>query len=230
MNFGHFEGRVTATWHDDGRDMTLTAPFAYIDRAGVRWDAPVGSVVNGASIPRAFWSLIGGPFSGEFRNASVVHDVACVDRTRPWKQVHQMFYEACRCGGVGAVKAKTMYYAVFHYGPRWRVEERTTIVAGTAPCSRTTCSTASAVSTLAGYAMPWAMIVDSSATTGWPADNAADTSGERITFIVRLISCSGGLCPPETYSDSGSDDHRSPLHFGQNFPRRTHSTRNVIRL
>jgi len=23
-----------------------------------------------------------------------------------------------------------MYYAVFHYGPRWRIEERTTIVAG----------------------------------------------------------------------------------------------------
>lgn len=41
-----------------------------------------------------------------------------------------MFYEACRCGGVGAVPAKTMYYAVFHFGPRWQVEERTTLVAG----------------------------------------------------------------------------------------------------
>jgi hypothetical protein len=47
-----------------------------------------------------------------------------------------MFYEACRCGGVGAVKAKTMYYAVFHFGPRWRVETRTTIVAGTAQTER----------------------------------------------------------------------------------------------
>ena len=41
-----------------------------------------------------------------------------------------MFYEACRCGGVGAVQAKTMYYAVFHFGPRWHAEERMTIVGG----------------------------------------------------------------------------------------------------
>ena len=122
--WGHFDGRVVARWHDDGRDMTLVEPFAYFDPARVRWLAPAGSVVNGASIPRPFWSLIGGPFEGRFRNASVVHDVACVDRTRPWRQVHRMFYEACRCGRVGAVKAKTMYYAVYHFGPRWRTVGR----------------------------------------------------------------------------------------------------------
>jgi hypothetical protein len=129
--WGRFEGQVVARWEDDGRTMTLMEPFAYVDPRETRWPAPVGSVVNGASIPRAFWSLIGGPFSGEFRDASVVHDVACETRDRPWRAVHRMFYEACRCGGVGAVTAKTMYYAVFHYGPRWHVEERTTIVAGT---------------------------------------------------------------------------------------------------
>ncbi|MFM8703989.1 MAG: DUF1353 domain-containing protein [Planctomycetia bacterium] len=71
--WGSFEGRVVAEWHDDGREMTLVAPFAYLDPAAVRWAAPAGSVVNGASIPRAFWSVIGGPFEGRFRNASVVH-------------------------------------------------------------------------------------------------------------------------------------------------------------
>src|SRR5712692_9140850 len=30
-----------------------------------------------ASIPRAFWSVIGGPLEGQYRNASVFHDVAC---------------------------------------------------------------------------------------------------------------------------------------------------------
>ena len=122
--WGHFDGRVVAAWHDDGRDMTLVEPFAYVDAAAVRWDAPAGAVVNGASIPRPFWSVIGGPFEGRFRNASVVHDVACVERSRPWRQVHRMFYEACRCGRVGAVKAKTMYYAVYHFGPRWRLAGR----------------------------------------------------------------------------------------------------------
>jgi len=135
-DWGRFEGQVVARWEDDGRSMTLVEPFAYVDPRASRWPAPAGAVVNGASIPRAFWSLIGGPFSGEFRDASVVHDVACETRDRPWRAVHAMFYEACRCGGVGAIKAKTMYYAVFHFGPRWRVETRTTIVAGTAQTER----------------------------------------------------------------------------------------------
>lgn len=128
--WGRFVGDVVARWHDDGRSMTLVDPFAYVDPRDLRWDAPAGAVVNGASIPRAFWSLIGGPFEGRFRDASVVHDVACEERRRAWQEVHRMFYEACRCGGVAAATAKTMYYAVHHFGPRWRIEERRTIVAG----------------------------------------------------------------------------------------------------
>jgi hypothetical protein len=130
-SWGRFVGDVVAKWEADGRDMTLVEPFAYVDPRDARWDAPAGAVVNGASIPRAFWSLIGGPFEGRFRNASVVHDVACVVRDRPWQEVHRMFHDACRCGGVGAAKAATMYYAVYQFGPRWTVEERRTIVGGT---------------------------------------------------------------------------------------------------
>jgi len=55
----------------------------------------------------------------EYRNASVVHDVACVQRNKPWQDVHRMFYEACRDGGVGEQKAKLMYAAVYHFGPKW---------------------------------------------------------------------------------------------------------------
>jgi hypothetical protein len=131
LSWGRFVGDVVAKWEADGRDMTLVEPFAYVDPRDARWDAPAGAVVNGASIPRAFWSLIGGPFEGRFRNASVVHDVACVVRDRPWQEVHRMFHDACRCGGVGAAKAATMYYAVYQFGPRWTVEERRTIVGGT---------------------------------------------------------------------------------------------------
>ena len=120
--WGAFDGQVLAAWQDDGRTMTLLEPFAYVDPAGVRWEAAEGSDVNGASIPRAFWSVIGGPFAGRFRNASVVHDVACVEQTADWRDVHWMFYEACRCGGVAATKAKLMYYAVAHFGPRWEIE------------------------------------------------------------------------------------------------------------
>jgi len=128
--WGRFEGEVVARWHAEGREMTLVEPFAYLDPRDGRWPAPAGAVVDGASIPRAFWSFIGGPFSGAYRAGSVVHDVACQTRDRGWRETHRMFYEACRCGGVGRVQAVAMYYAVHHFGPRWRTEVRTVVVAG----------------------------------------------------------------------------------------------------
>jgi len=119
--FGRFEDNISATWlDDDGRKMMLDKEFAYVDPRGKRWVAPQGSVVDGASIPELFWSITGGPFTGKYRKASVVHDVACVEKTEPWEDVHKMFYEACLCGGVEQTKAKLMYWAVYNYGPQWR--------------------------------------------------------------------------------------------------------------
>lgn len=121
-DFGHFEGRVAATFDGDGRTMTLLEDFHYVDAQRRQWTAPRGSTIDGASIPRAFWSVIGGPFEGTYRNASVVHDVYCDSKDRPWRDVHRMFYEACRCGGASVAKSKVMYYAVYHFGPRWGAE------------------------------------------------------------------------------------------------------------
>ncbi|MDY0167138.1 MAG: DUF1353 domain-containing protein [Thermoguttaceae bacterium] len=126
-DFGRFEGEVVAAWNDDGRHMTLREDFAYVDRQNRRWKAPTGTVVDGASIPAAFWTFIGGPFEGRYRNASVVHDVECVDMKASWQDVHTMFYEACRCGGVDETKAKMLYYAVYHFGPRWETVTETRV-------------------------------------------------------------------------------------------------------
>ena len=117
--FGCFEGKVVAVWDDPGRTMTLQEDFAYIDARKKRWVAPKGSITDGASIPRPFWSLIGGPFEGRYRSAAVVHDVACRQKSDRWDEVHRMFYEACRCGGVEERLAKLLYWAVYHYGPQW---------------------------------------------------------------------------------------------------------------
>ena len=117
--FGHFVGTVQVEWLDDGRKMQLLADYAYIDQNGKTWSAPKGSEVDGASTPRVFWSFIGGPYEGKYRNASVVHDVACDKKLEDWRAVHRMFYNACRCGGVEQLQAKIMYGAVYHFGPRW---------------------------------------------------------------------------------------------------------------
>ncbi|MEQ1949487.1 MAG: DUF1353 domain-containing protein [Bryobacteraceae bacterium] len=122
--FGHYDGKVTATWVE-GRNMVLTEDFTYVDGSGTRWDAPRGSTIDGASIPRAFWTVIGGPFEGSYRYASVIHDVYCVrgeqhlPGARPWQKVHRMFYDAMRCSGVPDSKALVMYGAVYKFGPTW---------------------------------------------------------------------------------------------------------------
>lgn len=111
----------------------LLANVSYTDSKGALWLAPKGSVVDGASIPQGFWSLIGGPWEGPYRFASVIHDVACVERQRPWEDTAEMFYEAMRCGGVGELKAKTMYYAVYKFGPHWPTPGRFKLFGPTSP-------------------------------------------------------------------------------------------------
>src|SRR5260370_8624511 len=100
--------------------MTLVSQLRYSDPQGVVWIAPAGSVVAGGSIPRSLWSLMGGPFEGKYRNASVLHDVAYDQHNRRWQVCDRMFYDAMRCSGVSAVEAGTMYYALRKFGRHWK--------------------------------------------------------------------------------------------------------------
>lgn len=116
---GRYIGDVVAKWLDDGRVMELQNDFRYVDPSDREWLAPKGSKIDGASIPPAAWSIIGGPFEGKYRNASVIHDVACERKDRPWQEVHRVFYDAMLTSGVSTLKAKTMYAAVLLGGPKW---------------------------------------------------------------------------------------------------------------
>jgi hypothetical protein len=131
--FGSFEGDLVVKVLDDGRKVRLAHPFAFKDPAGKLWSVPTGAVVDGASIPEAFWSFIGGPFEGKYREASVIHDHYCVEQTETWENVHLAFYNGMRANGVGPVQAKIMYGAVYNFGPRWlevRPGERGTLISG----------------------------------------------------------------------------------------------------
>jgi hypothetical protein len=118
--WGHFDGTPVTKWNPDGRTMTLLTELRYTDPQGEVWVAPIGSQVDGASIPRYLWSVMGGPFEGKYRNASVLHDVAYGERKRPWQDCDRMFYNAMRCSGVGVTEAKTMYYALYRFGNHWK--------------------------------------------------------------------------------------------------------------
>jgi Protein of unknown function (DUF1353) len=118
--WGYFNGEPVTKWNRDGRTMTLLTELRYTDPNGHVWVAPIGSVVDGASIPRYLWSIMGGPFEGRYRNASVLHDVAYGEKKRPWQDCDRMFYHAMRCSGVSAVEAKTMFYALYRFGHHWK--------------------------------------------------------------------------------------------------------------
>ena len=118
--WGYYSGDPVTRWSPDGRNMILITELRYTDPKGEVWVAPAGSVTDGASLPRYLWSLMGGPFEGQYRNASVLHDAAYEKHNRPWQDCDRMFYYAMRCSGVNAVEAKTMYYALFKFGHHWK--------------------------------------------------------------------------------------------------------------
>jgi hypothetical protein len=119
MAHGRFTGDPEAVWLTEkrvpDRGMRLLAPFSFKDPAGKTWAAPVDYVVNGASIPRALWTLMGSPYMGDYRRASIVHDKACDDargNSRARRAADRMFYHACRAGGCSDVEATLLYIGV----------------------------------------------------------------------------------------------------------------------
>lgn len=125
--FGSYEGTVKTEWLPNGQ-MRLLENFVYTDPDGNRWSAPKGAMVNGASIPPTFWSILGSPYTGKYRAASVIHDVACIEKKQPSDKVHLAFYYAMRASGVPDVQAKIMYAAVYNFGPRWQMPHDTAYV------------------------------------------------------------------------------------------------------
>jgi hypothetical protein len=105
----------------DGRLMQLVQPFGFEDKNGVLWSVPSGFKVDGATIPRSLWPIVGPPFTGKYRDASVIHDYYCATKTRDSDDTHLVFYEAMLVSGEDAKWAKLMYYAVVRFGPRWQV-------------------------------------------------------------------------------------------------------------
>ncbi len=119
MNHGTFSGDPEATWlTEDGtpdRRMKLLGAFSFIDPKGRVWAAPLNSVVDGASIPRALWTAVGSPYTGDYRRASIVHDVACdeagTDRKKR-RAADRMFFHACRAGGCSIWQSIILYLGV----------------------------------------------------------------------------------------------------------------------
>lgn len=124
IRVGEFSGTVKAEWLTKTSQMRLLEPFGFKGPDCREWPVPRGAVVDGASIPRVFWTLIGGPFEGRYRDGSVVHDYYCKVRTAASDDVHEMFYHAMLANGVDSITAGVMYFAVKWFGPQWQYLKR----------------------------------------------------------------------------------------------------------
>ena len=113
---GSFSGNPKTEWLEDpdgrDRDMKLIEDFWYDDPAGRRWQAPAGSIINGASIPQLFWTTAGSPYTDDYRRASIIHDVACADPSVDRDEADLMFLEACQAGGCSTSQARAFYAGV----------------------------------------------------------------------------------------------------------------------
>ena len=105
----------------DGRQLReLAAPFGYIDPDGMHWDVPAGYQTDGASIPRFFQPLIGGPWTEAYIKAAVVHDFYIRRQSVSAESVHKVFYMALLAAGTDLTRARQMYVAVGKFGPQWQ--------------------------------------------------------------------------------------------------------------
>ena len=115
MGYGNFSGNPKTEWLNEAgedRNMRLLEAFWYIDPQGRRWEAPKGAITNGASIPRTLWSSIGSPYTGNYRRASIVHDLAIRNPCIVRADADTMFYFACLAGGCTPMEGKLLYAGV----------------------------------------------------------------------------------------------------------------------
>lgn len=128
--FGAFIDKLRGTFNIEAKPrptFRLEVEFRFNDPNGLQWVAPPETEVDGASIPQPFWSFIGGPFEGEYINASVIHDHYCRTKTRTAHDTHRNFYYGMRASNVPEWKAQFMYWAVSTFGPDWKLQPRVTV-------------------------------------------------------------------------------------------------------
>ncbi|HTV53686.1 MAG TPA: DUF1353 domain-containing protein [Terriglobia bacterium] len=125
---GVFYGTLKLQPTGDGVHMKVLELYSYKDAYGHILSAQPGFPTDGASIPRALWTVVGSPFTGKYVGAAVIHDVGCESHKYSWQVTDRMFYDAMLDLGVGNHLAKLMYYGVRLGGPKW---ESVTLAAST---------------------------------------------------------------------------------------------------
>jgi len=75
-----------------------------------------GFNTDGASIPKAFWSILSSPFDGPLTYGAVIHDGLYTKMTLPRKECDKLLREMALEKGYNKIKAFLVYYAVRMFG------------------------------------------------------------------------------------------------------------------
>lgn len=110
--WGKWDSALQAEFLDtDPQTIRLTRPLRWQDKYG-SVEAPAEFVSDGATIPRAVWSLVGGPFDGLYAAPAMIHDYGLRQTNANVWAVHYRFYLGMRAKGVGFAPASLFYAAV----------------------------------------------------------------------------------------------------------------------
>jgi len=93
----------------------MLKPFQYNSKKYGVIKIPVGFLVNGASFPKAVYSIMGSPWGGKFAKPSVIHDFLYFKKTNR-KRSDLVFLEGMKVCKVPYWKRKVMYYALRLFG------------------------------------------------------------------------------------------------------------------
>lgn len=96
----------------DGTNVAVTEPFTYYDSYGNAWSVPVGTISDGASIPRPLWSTLGAPLTGKYRAAALIHDFIYRSQSATRDVADQVLLDAMHACGVEDVLARTIFEGV----------------------------------------------------------------------------------------------------------------------
>ncbi|MEM9028125.1 MAG: DUF1353 domain-containing protein [Pseudomonadota bacterium] len=119
QDFGRFEGELAIVQIENRSEWKLLRDLTFIGPNGVVWTAPRGTIVNGASIPRAIWPIGAYPWDGVLGKPSVIHDHFWVTKSRHSKDVHRAFYDGLLANKASKFRAILAYAGVLLFGGRW---------------------------------------------------------------------------------------------------------------
>lgn len=71
-----------------------------------------GLITDGASIPRAFWTIIGCPLMGKYVGSALIHDGLYASEGTTRQEADALFEEMLKDNGVDIIRRKLMYWAV----------------------------------------------------------------------------------------------------------------------